>query len=238
MFNEPKVWLPGLGRVEASLTRRAEILLERQGRRLRERVEERLDRVQDQTRLLDVVRRFEDDPHVTPPQSFGAWILAPGTCSVNVRGLDPHLSRDLPWPKVEPRNAARVSASVPEASDVMAIQVVGHVIHGVSVEKQMRQLAVGFSSERNVRVEMPQPNLMVIVRRYTPGWAIALAVVGLIVFLLGLLFLLVKSEERTTILAEDVEGGSKWTITGAAHYRVRYVLKQQFPRAGISTAGS
>ena len=43
------------------------------------------------------------------------------------------------------------------------------------------------------------PGLIVLTRRYRPTWAIVLAIIGAFVFLLGLLFLLVKNTETLTI---------------------------------------
>jgi hypothetical protein len=44
-----------------------------------------------------------------------------------------------------------------------------------------------------------QPGLIVITREYRPTWAVVLAIIGFFFFLLGLLFLLVKTTERLTI---------------------------------------
>jgi len=52
-----------------------------------------------------------------------------------------------------------------------------------------------------------QPGLIIFVRRYRPGWAITLAIIGLIFFLLGLLFLLVKKEEVLTVTITPREPG-------------------------------
>jgi hypothetical protein len=58
---------------------------------------------------------------------------------------------------------------------------------------------------------------IVMTRRYTPTWAIFLAVVGLLFFLLGLLFLLVKNYETVTItLSPDSGGGTNVFISGTA----------------------
>ncbi|GAB3120450.1 hypothetical protein [Glaciibacter psychrotolerans] len=44
--------------------------------------------------------------------------------------------------------------------------------------------------------------------KYTPGWAIALAVIGFFVFLLGLLFLLVKETRTTGFMQITVSNGT------------------------------
>ena len=58
-------------------------------------------------------------------------------------------------------------------------------------------------------------------RRFTPGWAIALAVVGLLVFLLGLLFLLVRRENvLVASLAPRGEGITVVTFSGSGPDRL------------------
>lgn len=58
---------------------------------------------------------------------------------------------------------------------------------------------------------------MVVSRRYIPEWAIILAVLGALIFLLGLLFLLVKKEETLTVSVSPREqGGSTVVIGGEA----------------------
>ena len=51
-------------------------------------------------------------------------------------------------------------------------------------------------SARGTKVNS-QPGSIVVIRQYTPGWAIVLGILGLIVFLLGLLFFLVKKTEAS-----------------------------------------
>jgi hypothetical protein len=58
---------------------------------------------------------------------------------------------------------------------------------------------------------------IVMTRRYTPTWAILLAVIGLLFFLLGLLFLLAKNYETLTItLSPNADGGTNVFISGTA----------------------
>jgi hypothetical protein len=51
-----------------------------------------------------------------------------------------------------------------------------------------------------------QPGLIVVTRQYRPTWAIVLAILGAIFFLLGLLFLLVKNTETLTIAVSPGRG--------------------------------
>lgn len=57
---------------------------------------------------------------------------------------------------------------------------------------------------------------IVLSRRFTPTWAIAAAVVGVLFFLVGLLALLVKVNEQLSITLTPVEGGTKISISGLA----------------------
>lgn len=60
-------------------------------------------------------------------------------------------------------------------------------------------------------------NTLILTRKHTPTWAIVLAVLGALLFLVGLLFLLVKETETLTIsLAELPEGGTRVSISGQA----------------------
>jgi len=55
---------------------------------------------------------------------------------------------------------------------------------------------------------------IVLTRRYTPGWAIAVAIIGALFALLGLLALLVKDTETLAITITPVAGGSRISING------------------------
>lgn len=57
---------------------------------------------------------------------------------------------------------------------------------------------------------------LMLTRKYIPQWAIVLAIVGSLLFLLGLLFLLYRDTETVTVRVEPDGAGSKITITGLA----------------------
>jgi len=59
-------------------------------------------------------------------------------------------------------------------------------------------------------------NSLVLTRKYTPTWAIVVAVIGIIVFLIGLLALLVKNTESLTVTLTEVPEGTRVNITGVA----------------------
>jgi hypothetical protein len=64
------------------------------------------------------------------------------------------------------------------------------------------------------KVTSPTADSLLLTWRRTPGWAWALALVGLLVFLLGLLFLLVKTTDVITVRAENVDEGVRVSIVG------------------------
>ena len=72
-------------------------------------------------------------------------------------------------------------------------------------------------------------------RKYRPGWATALAIIGLIVFLLGLLFLLVKDTETVQVSLTTEGKKTRVTVSGARHAYVGEVvekhLRQEEPAA-------
>jgi hypothetical protein len=58
------------------------------------------------------------------------------------------------------------------------------------------------------------PGSIVLSRRYLPTWAIVVAVVGFLLFLLGLLALLYRVTETITITIVPTEGGSRVSVSG------------------------
>jgi hypothetical protein len=61
-------------------------------------------------------------------------------------------------------------------------------------------------------------NTLILTRKYTPTWAIVLAILGALFFLVGLLLLLVKNTETLTIsLAQGPTGGTRVSISGQAN---------------------
>jgi Uncharacterised protein family UPF0547 len=63
-------------------------------------------------------------------------------------------------------------------------------------------------------VSMAGAGSLLLTRRYTPTWAIVVAVLGALFFLLGLLALLVKDTETLTITLLPADGGTRVTISG------------------------
>lgn len=76
-----------------------------------------------------------------------------------------------------------------------------------------------------------QPGLIVLTRRYRPGWATFLGVVGLLVFLVGVVFFFYKQTEALTItISPRAEGGCSVTFSGQAHEQT--MLRLQTALAG------
>jgi len=84
----------------------------------------------------------------------------------------------------------------------------------VTVDEMFQHITAMLATRKGLRLERPAPDTLVIHHRYTPGWAVVLGIVGLIFFLLGLLFFLVKSTQTATVLGRNVEGGARFTATG------------------------
>lgn len=57
-------------------------------------------------------------------------------------------------------------------------------------------------------------SMITVERRYVPTWAIVVAIIGLFLFLLGLLALLVRSKEACSITFSAEAGGTRIRITG------------------------
>ena len=83
------------------------------------------------------------------------------------------------------------------------------------------------------------PGLIVLIRRYRPTWAIVLAILGALFFLIGLLFLLVKNTETLTVsVTPRGDMGSTVTVAGQMDdwviIAIQRVLTQPAPPAQIS----
>jgi len=81
------------------------------------------------------------------------------------------------------------------------------------------------------------PGLIVLIRRYRPTWAIVLAILGALIFLLGLLFLLVKNTETLTISVSPRSGDAGSTVVASGQAAdwmitcIQQALAEQAPPA-------
>jgi len=97
--------------------------------------------------------------------------------------------------------------------------------HDLVLTETSRLLATSW----NYKVTADAGSSITFTRRYTPTWAVVLAIIGFFFFLLGLLFLLVK-EQDTLIFSFAPEGGhTKVTVNGTGPPRVPVVLAERIP---------
>jgi hypothetical protein len=85
---------------------------------------------------------------------------------------------------------------------------------GESPEAVSQAVIAATSGVQNYTVATAGTGSIVLTRKYTPTWAIVVGVVGLLLFLVGILALLVKSTETVTITITPVDGGSRVSISG------------------------
>lgn len=102
----------------------------------------------------------------------------------------------------------------------------------------LARVTTAAASLKGVRVERPSQSNALLVTRRTPTWAVVLALAGLLVMLLGLLFLLVKQTETVSVLAvDDGSGGCTVTITGSGPGAVAFMLNRELDAAGDGREG-
>ena len=75
-------------------------------------------------------------------------------------------------------------------------------------------ITAGAEAVKPYKVTSPTADSLLLTWRRTPGWAWALALASLVVFLLGLLFLLIKSTDVITVRAENVGDDVKVSAVG------------------------
>ena len=83
-------------------------------------------------------------------------------------------------------------------------------------EPLMQRFVSATAGTRGYTMNSAGTNSLVLTRKYTPTWAIVVAVIGIIVFLIGLLALLVKNTESLTVTLTEVPEGTRVNITGVA----------------------
>jgi hypothetical protein len=79
-----------------------------------------------------------------------------------------------------------------------------------------RRLLTTLTQVSTGRAASAGPGRLVLIERWTPAWAIVMAIVT---FPLGLLFLLVKTERTLTVMVEPEPGGSRVDLVGATRSR-------------------
>lgn len=80
----------------------------------------------------------------------------------------------------------------------------------------MQDLVAAVSGAPGYTVNMGGPGSLLLTRKYTPTWAVVLGIIGLLIFLLGMLFWLVKNTETVTASLRPVTGGTEVRVSGIA----------------------
>jgi hypothetical protein len=81
-------------------------------------------------------------------------------------------------------------------------------------------------------------NSLVLVRKYTPTWAVVVGVLGILLFLIGLLAFLIKETESVTVTLAEGRDGTRVTISGVAtpemQARLNSVISGSADRSGFA----
>ena len=83
-------------------------------------------------------------------------------------------------------------------------------------EALMRSFVAAAKGTVDYSIETAGPTTLVLTRKYLPTWALVVAIVGALVFLLGLLALFVKNTEILTVSLAEVDAGTRVTMAGVA----------------------
>lgn len=110
----------------------------------------------------------------------------------------------------------------------MQINIPETRINDLTAAQAFQAITFTVGSLKGLRAEQTMPGTMRIIHRRTPGWAVVLAIIGLFVFLLGLLFLLVKEEDVTMVMGRDdpETGGSVLSASGQGPAAVGLILNE------------
>lgn len=104
-------------------------------------------------------------------------------------------------------------------------------VPGHPPEVVLREITEAVKPLNGIRVDQSGPGVITIVHRRTPGWAIVLAIVLVWVFLLGLLFFLVKKEDLLTVTATADGDG---TIVSANGETAKYAKEFLDKKLGVT----
>lgn len=83
-------------------------------------------------------------------------------------------------------------------------------------EVLQQRLTTAAATVPGYTVTMSGPNTVILTRRFTPPWAVGVGVLGILLFLIGLLAFLVKDTETVTIALEPTQAGTSVVIAGTA----------------------
>lgn len=112
-------------------------------------------------------------------------------------------------------------------------QRVTNTVHqvGTTQEEFIRHLTVMLASSGNRRVEIPAPGTVVVISQYVHPLLIIPIV---LLFPVGLLFLLIKSTGRTVLVVTPCPTGSSVTVSGWLSESLAKGLEQMFGRLALT----
>ncbi len=88
------------------------------------------------------------------------------------------------------------------------------VFVAASPDAVSQQVLASTAGVQGYTASMAGPGSIVLTRKYIPTWAIIVAVIGVLLFLIGLLALLYRETEVTMVTVTPVQGGSRVTVSG------------------------
>jgi hypothetical protein len=80
------------------------------------------------------------------------------------------------------------------------------------------------------------PGGLRLVHRYRPTWATVLALLGIFVFLIGLLFFFVKVEDVLMVQVREADGGAYVSVSGKAQSEITGTLGAYLHQQRMATA--
>jgi hypothetical protein len=80
----------------------------------------------------------------------------------------------------------------------------------------MQNIVTAAATVHGYQVTSAGGNTLILSRRFTPTWAVIVAVIGILFFLIGLLALLVKETETLTVTLTESDGKTRVSISGVA----------------------
>lgn len=95
------------------------------------------------------------------------------------------------------------------------ISIVERQLPGKTRAEIIAGVTAAAATDKQYRSSNPSPSTLLLTWRRTPTWAIILAIIGIFVFLLGLLFLLVKETDTITLNVVENDGGARVTAIGS-----------------------
>jgi hypothetical protein len=83
-----------------------------------------------------------------------------------------------------------------------------------SPDAVVEAVLAGLAGASDTTVTMAGPSTVVVTRKYTPTWAVVVGIVGILLFLIGILAFFVKTTDTLTITISAAGKGSRVQVTG------------------------